>query len=156
MKKEHFDDSLSVYLDGELEPQENKVTDQHLRACPQCQKRLAGLKSVRSACAKLATYKTNPFFAHRVIAEYKSRRQESFWNSFASIPRALAQGAIVMALAILFLLLWPEPTHKPSESSTPLTSEYRIILDEEWTVQPLETNDQALTFALNQNGEAPR
>ena len=156
MKQNHFDSSFSAYLDGELESRENNAISQHLSGCPECQKRLAVLKRVRSDSSKLGHYQINPFFAQRILAEYKSHRQESFWNSLALIPRAIVQGAIAIAVAILLLLLWPQPTHRPSESNIPLTIEYRIILDGDWAVQALETNDQALTFALNQNGEAAK
>ncbi len=152
MKKNHYDSDISAYLDGELEPRRHATISQHIAGCPECQQQLLILQRMRSASAKLRTFRTNPFFAQKVLAAYRIRRQESFWSSFALIPRAIVQGAIIVAVAILLLLFWPQSTHKASESGVPLPSEYRIILDEDWAMQTIETNDQALTFALNQNG----
>lgn len=45
MRGRHLDvELLSTYLDEELAPEETQAVERHLRACPQCEERLSGLR----------------------------------------------------------------------------------------------------------------
>ncbi|HUR26995.1 MAG TPA: zf-HC2 domain-containing protein [Planctomycetota bacterium] len=51
---DHFKESLSEYLDGELEPAVKTELEEHLRGCAECRSTLAGLRSVVQKARTLA------------------------------------------------------------------------------------------------------
>jgi anti-sigma factor RsiW len=155
MKKNHVSSYLSEYLDGAPGAKKKAQISEHLAECPECRKEYALFQSMRTECLTLAKVETNPFFVQRVIAEYRKKEKESFWGSFELIPRLIIQGAFIISIIIFIVLFLPIMPGDQSTVELPRLADYSLITDQQSTEQVLETNDQALLFALSADSEIP-
>ncbi len=106
---QRFRDSLLEYFDDELDVQEKKEVEQHLKVCPHCMHFLNQLRRLRSHLRELPTIKTSENF-HILVRERIRRdlaRQRRAKQSSTIIVRRFvpAFGLTVLVALVGFLVL---------------------------------------------------
>lgn len=69
-----IDSMLSSYLDGELRPEERRLVEAHLKACPHCAAELAALERTAAGTRLFPFPGLSPDFTERVLDQIQSRR----------------------------------------------------------------------------------
>jgi hypothetical protein len=147
MKHDKLRRCVSLYLDDQIAPEEKPAVENHLRGCQSCSCYFKQITLLRQNFADLNRAKINPFFAQRVLAELDSRRPERFWALFDWVPRRLVLAGFTASVGFVCLLMLSSvPT--TNQSSSALTQLYA-----EQTYSPLETDDQALAFAIQSDSQ---
>ena len=95
-------EKLSAHLDGELDPAESRLVEEHLSQCPGCERRYVLLTATRRAVRRVAletvSDRFDSEFCSRLATEGGARRRGT--------PRRLAIGLCVgLAAAIVFVVL---------------------------------------------------
>ena len=95
-----MEESLSAYLDGELEPPGVREVEEHLRLCRQCTSALEGLRSAIRAVGSISSPRTPDGFKARLLEKIQSEEK-------ALPPRSLPFGFRYAAtgLAAAFLIV---------------------------------------------------
>jgi anti-sigma factor RsiW len=110
----------AAYVDGELDPIEERVVERHLEACPVCRALVADLRTVRAAAFTLDRREPPPdLFARiqaRVAAEPVPVRRLAWPNTRSAWATWLgAAAALLIATAVgLSPLLRPAPAPDPA------------------------------------------
>jgi len=150
MKDSHIKSLISDYIDGILDDSTRARVEQHLQSCRECQRVYQDFKRIKSELNSLNSISASPFFASKVMTAYKSVRTGSFWAGFNFLPRPVIHGAIIVSLLILFFIGWPQFHHTSGTTQESVNSlDYVLTETEPWAEVPLNTDDQALQFALN-------
>ena len=99
-------ESLSLYLDAALPAAERRRVEDHLEACPDCRRRLDGLRRVVSGLGRLPTAAPPEDLAARVAREIDLRGRRGRWSRLLGDgPPAPLLGAPPMYLLALVLAL---------------------------------------------------
>ena len=98
-------ESLSLYLDAVLPVAERRQVEDHLDACPDCRRRLDGLRRVVSGLGRLPTAAPPEDLAARVVREIDLRGRRRRWRWLADGLPAPLLGAPPMHLLALVLAL---------------------------------------------------
>ena len=150
MKKKLIQQLLLDYIDGTLDERRKEEIESLLETRQEYQELYKNLLALKSDLASLKKYSPSPFFAQRVLAEHRQRRQQGFWQSFNFLPRRLVHAALITSVILLLLSGWPHffATETPQQNDAILTSEDILINTDALADQSLSTDDQALQFAL--------
>ncbi len=115
--------ALHGYVDKELDPVRSLAIEQHLKACPACQRRLEAAQAVRQVVAGQAAYFEAPRPLYRRVhsavraagrTEVPPARRR--WELSWLWPRVLAPAAVV---ALALLVAWPWLTQPSAQSGLP-------------------------------------
>lgn len=111
MRCEDFEESVSAYLDGELDIEETRRLEQHMSICSVCSATVRGVHQVRLTLSGLGDTGAPASFRLGLAGRLQEElvRQQQLWIR----PLALSL-ALVAALAIL---LWPEPDREDELAS---------------------------------------
>ena len=94
-----FEERLSAYLDGELNPPEHEAVEHHLETCPACQWELETLSQTIQWTRELPTLTVPRVFTVPVPAEpARSARQR--WNFLPVLQGATALIAVLLVFAV--------------------------------------------------------
>ncbi len=100
---------LSGYLDGELDSEQTRMVEEHLKACKVCRKELEDLKKLDGYIRSVEVEEPSREFLfavnRRVIDRIRKKRRVSFFR-FAPVLVPVA----VAALVLIVLVRSPEPT----------------------------------------------
>jgi predicted anti-sigma-YlaC factor YlaD len=100
---------LSGYLDGELDGEQTRMVEEHMKACKVCRKELEDLKKLDGYVRSVEVEEPSREFLftvnRRVIDRIKKKRRVSFFR-FAPVLVPVA----VAALVLIVLVRSPEPT----------------------------------------------
>lgn len=95
---------ISRYVDQNLDPQEKRTLEHHLRACPGCQEAIEGQMAVHQLLGSAEKFEAPLGFATRVMARLEEReRRPSFWSFFTLQPAFLRVAEVAFALVIVFI-----------------------------------------------------
>jgi len=98
---------LSAYLDGELKPARRAEIEVHVGACPDCQRKLAGLRTVVAGVAALPRLQPAPQFlaaVRRKIAEGREPAESVPWMEYFFQPFWVKVPMEAAALVLIALL----------------------------------------------------
>jgi anti-sigma factor RsiW len=77
----HTEKRLVAYLDGKLTIAERRQLEAHLVACPACQERALGFRSVWDVLEELPAVAPSPAFDNRVRARVKQEPRRAGFRS---------------------------------------------------------------------------
>lgn len=129
-------ESIALYVEGDLDPSRTKNVELHLRSCASCRRFLKELEASQSMVKELAAESLDPasfnVVRKRVMQEVNRRQARPPWWRFLSPavapwrPAWVATMVVFAALGFLFQwLLWRNPTRSdkpegPSVASAPV------------------------------------
>jgi anti-sigma factor RsiW len=96
-------EELSAYLDGELGPEEERVFQRHLTACPSCQEKVKILAALEEAVMRSAETAPVPQLLHASVSALSHPSPWSFWGASRAVKTVLA-GALI--LVVIGLASW--------------------------------------------------
>jgi predicted anti-sigma-YlaC factor YlaD len=137
---------LSLYLDGEMNPEDQRRMEQHLRECSECREALRSFRSLKKV-APFFEHKPSPYFVTRVLAARRSGAEESFWAGFDFLPRPLVRASLIVSTCLLlsFTLLTGMIGQQQTATAENGDSMLHVVAGD----QPsLNTDEQALEYAL--------
>jgi anti-sigma factor RsiW len=140
--------NVSAWLDDELGPADKAAMEQHLQVCRHCQNLLAELQQVKAMTRQQPAYAVSPFFASRVLAEYRRATAETIWSELDQLWRPFLRWAAVAAVILVALLAWPR-NDQALENAVQVT-EAELLSGQHELIQSLGDMDQVLQFALAQ------
>jgi hypothetical protein len=106
---------LSLYLDGELNPRENKSIAEHISQCKECASELEQLSSIKRAAKSLERHKPPEYLFYRIKNEIarqartKSRRARLTPRRRWVLAPAFGTLLIIIGLVIIFRSREPLP-----------------------------------------------
>jgi hypothetical protein len=150
MNRKHVH-NLSAYLDGEDTPPQRAATEQHLQECSSCYKKYQLLLEIRRQAQRLRSFPVRPTFTSQVMSRLNDVRKESLWNVIDLIPRPLVNGLFIVSLILIAIVAIPFDSASKMQQQ-PMISELYPLPESEM-LQTLDTRDEALQFALNNNEE---
>jgi hypothetical protein len=128
---------LSVYYDGEMDPQYKKEMEHHIALCSDCSKQLAAYKNISSSFAETAD---DPVLEaqRRVLKKVETAGSYSsygnyrdwghpVWKRRVSIPIPAVAAAVVLMLVALGFLWLTRPTGRIENTNMAITAETEII-----------------------------
>lgn len=127
--------------DGTLSEQEQALAQKHIKECAQCAADLQRLSRIQQTVKEFPAPKVRPFFAQRVMAEYRASAKERFWTVFEGIPRPLLLAALSLSIMLIFLTI-PQSARE-TESLNLFTQFYSTEVP-----YSLESDEQALAFLI--------
>lgn len=123
---------ISQYVDQDLDPQEQRTFEHHLRACPGCQEALEGQMAVHHLLGSAEKFEAPLGFATRVMARIEEKeRRPSFWSFFTLQPAFLRMAEVAFALVIVFIGMVSGNllvTSKPPERSVTVQETFSLDL----------------------------
>jgi anti-sigma factor RsiW len=123
---DHVDaETMSAFLDGDLDAAASATVEAHLAACPPCRTRLDSMRATLAAVARLPRVVSPPpalwhDVQHAVRADARTQRTARAWNL----------GGLAAAAAIAFVLL---RAASPSASSTLVATTPSTLVDSSYT-----------------------
>ena len=138
---------LSAYLNGEDTPLQQAATERHLKECSSCYKKYLLLLEIRRQAQGLRSYPVRPTFTSQVMSRLNDVRKESLWNVIDLIPRPLVNGLLIMSVILIGIVAIPFDSASRMQQQ-PMSSELYPLPETEM-LQTLDTNDETLQFALN-------
>jgi len=153
MKDKYFS-KISLYIDDQCTPAEAVEIRKHLQSCDKCRKRYHEFLALKKDAQKLKSFSVSPFFAAKVVAMAKHRNKESFWSALEIIPRPLLNAAFILSIVIIVVVTMPWQSSTTTNDPAANIIESSFVSENDWPDQSLETNDEALQFALNESEEA--
>jgi anti-sigma factor RsiW len=142
MKHDKMQRYLSLYLDDQISTEQKLLVERHLHECETCSHYLQQLTLVRRTFSSFEQPRVKPFFAQRVLAAYNAKSRDQFWAFFNWVPRPLVFAGF--AASVVFLCLFT----LTSVNTTPQSNSALSQLYAEPSYSLLETDDQALAFAI--------
>ncbi len=165
---------LSGYLDGELDSEQTRMVEEHLKACKVCRKELEDLKQLDGYVRSVEVEEPSREFLftvnRRVIDRIKKKRRVSFFR-FAPVLVPVA----VAALVLIVLVRSPEPTQfvdidhlvyfaEPETRYTETTAEVPAVDDRSMPAEksaergraPVVMKDEAIEDLTAAGAPAPR
>jgi len=99
-------ESLSLYLDAALPRGERRQVEEHLDACPECRRRLDGLRRLVAGLGRLPTAAPPDDLAARVVREIDLRGRRSRWGRLldGGLPGPLLGSPPMHILALVLAL----------------------------------------------------
>ena len=141
MNCQEFLGQLDEYMTGELEPHAIDAASTHLRACPNCQRRLARRHELRASLRSQAAPAPRPEFFEQALSHVR----QSGPARFSFRPR-LVGAALAASLALWIGFSWL-PGTQPQTGSDKLAG-IVIALHETQTVQLSFNAEQPLVGAM--------
>lgn len=172
-----LEESIALYVEGDLDLSRTKSVELHLRTCASCQRFLKELKASQSTVKELAAESLDPasfnVVRKRVMQEVNRRQARPPWWRFLSPavapwrPSWVATMVVLAALGFLFQWqLWRKPTRSdkpegPSVASAPVVRKESPYPSppspsENSKLQEPPGEPAATQFAKRRNGPAPR
>ncbi|MBI4764802.1 MAG: zf-HC2 domain-containing protein [Deltaproteobacteria bacterium] len=95
---------ISRYVDQDLDPDEKKAFELHLRECPGCEEALAGQMAVHHLFSSTERFEAPYGLATRVMARIEENEKRTpFWGFFTLQPTFLRAVEIAFALMVVFI-----------------------------------------------------
>lgn len=95
---------ISRYVDQDLDPQEQRTFEHHLRACPGCREAIEGQMAIHHLLGSAEKFEAPLGFATRVMARIEEKeRRPSFWSFFSLQPAFVRMVEVAFALVIVFI-----------------------------------------------------
>jgi anti-sigma factor RsiW len=132
-------ENLSAYVDEVLTVAEQREVEKHLLLCEPCQKQFADVKQVASWLRQKTDYPAQPFFAARLMAAIKTRRERSFMTDFVWLGKRLVPGLALVVAGVLIWTSWRTPEAEAWQD------DYLTMLDSSSEMKLLATGDTELT-----------
>lgn len=126
MECKHTGENLSAYLDGELEPREEKALESHLESCKSCRDQLERLRSTVRLVRSLPRAQAPAVLKSRLVAAVGARRPGF---RLASVPALLTAAALVLVSVLAVFMLIPH-RHVPSKMTVARTEQARPAAEE--------------------------
>jgi hypothetical protein len=142
MKHDKLRRYVSLYMDDQISAEQKLLVEGHLHECESCSRYLKQLTLVRRTFSSFEQPRVKPFFAQRVLAAYNANIPNRFWAFFDWVPHRLVLAGF--AASIVFLCIFTFT----SVSTTPQSNSAFAQLYAEPSYSLLETDDQALAFAI--------
>ncbi len=152
--KDKYYSKISLYIDNQCNASETAEIRKHLKTCEECKKKYHEFLALKQDAKRLMSYAVSPFFARKVVAMAKHRRRETFWNALLIIPRPLLNAAFILSIVIITIIAMPWLGSTTGNDSGANVVENSLVSENVWPDNALETNDEALQFALNESEEA--
>ncbi|NOY61480.1 MAG: hypothetical protein GXO75_21415 [Calditrichaeota bacterium] len=152
--KDKYSAEISLYIDDQCTPARAAEIRQHLQSCDKCRKQYHEFLALKKNAKRLKSFSVSPFFADRIVAMAKRRKQESFWSALEIIPRPLLNAAFILSVVIIVVVAMPRQSATTANDSASNIIESSLVSENDWPHQSLETNDEALQFALDESEEA--
>ena len=110
---------VSLFIDGELEPDESAMVEKHLNDCPICQAAQGEFLALRK---EINAYESrlDPFATSRALTSVLQRKQFSFWRHRIAVP-VPALALILVAFFILGALALRSRLTTTTTTTTPAT-----------------------------------
>jgi predicted anti-sigma-YlaC factor YlaD len=95
---------ISRYVDQDLDPDEKKALDLHIRECPGCKEALVGQIAVHNLFSSAEKFEAPYGFATRVVARIEENEKRApFWGFFTLQPFYLRAVEMAFALVVIFI-----------------------------------------------------
>jgi len=132
-------ESLSAYVDDAVNAMERLEIEQHLSLCGQCKKEVDQLVRVKELLRPQMNYPVPPFFAARLTATLKARRERNALTDFVWIAKRLMPG---FAIFLAVVWLW---SSSPTSDVSSVAEEYFASTDSTSALALLAANERDLT-----------
>ncbi len=152
--KDKYYPKISLYIDDQCSAGEAAEIRKHLQNCKVCQKKYHEFLALKKDAKALKSFAVSPFFASKVVAMAKRRTKETFWSALEIIPRPLLNAAFILSIVIIVVVAMPRQKSTPMNDPVVNIVESGMVSENDWPDTGLETNDEALQFALNEFEEA--
>jgi anti-sigma factor RsiW len=139
MKNHIVPENLSAYVDDALSDVERLEVKRHLALCGRCSQEAEKLGRVRELLRPRANFPVPPFFATRLAALLKEKRQRNVLVDFVWMGKRLVPG---FAFLIAALWLWAT-TH--SDNAASQANDFFSAADSTTAMSLLAENDRELT-----------
>jgi hypothetical protein len=93
-----------------------------------------------------------PFFTARIVNRWKNRKNSTFWTSFEFVPRYLIEAVYIISIFIVGIVLWRHLFFTNIQNGL-AQNEPTYLLQVQWPEETINSEEQALQFALNLNNE---
>lgn len=106
MRCERIEELLSVFLEGELGPEEKALVEGHLESCAECSSLLGILQRAQQALSRFPEVEVSPRLRDRLAAIPERKKKFSLTLDFflkPSLQPVFAAGAIFMTLLSFYL-----------------------------------------------------
>ena len=136
---------FTAYLDGDLQPEERKVMESHIKKCLLCYRKWHSLQKTQVLLSRLPDLDPPPHLSALVMARLRERQfRQSPWL-LAIAPRWLPLGVGVAALLFVSLIVWQLV---PSPSPVPTPPDQKSIImttaPSEQSTATVETTERTL------------
>ena len=101
----YCEDRLSDYLEGELNPEERGLVEEHLRACSACNELLEGVRHVIHWGRELPSQAPPPWLASRIVANTPQVIRITWRDWIAGVWRNVCEPRFGLALLTSVLML---------------------------------------------------
>ena len=152
--KDKYYSKISLYIDDQCTAAESVEIRKHLQTCEECRKKYHEFLALKKDAKGLKTFTVSPFFAGKVVSLAKRRKKETFWSALEIIPRPLLNAAFVLSIVIIVIVAMPWKNSSTVKDPASNIIENSLVSENDWPDQSLDTNDEALQFALNDFEEA--
>ena len=124
-----IEEKIAAYQEGMLSPEEKKLVDDHLVACPKCSSALADLEKAIAFIKGLPEIEPPPWFTQKIMAQIREEAQEKgnllkrlFYPFHVKIPFEALATLCVIALG-LYVYKTSGPEIKTYQTPPPATIE---------------------------------
>ncbi len=94
---------ISLHVDGELGPVEEKLFAEHIQHCAACREALEETRAVRDLFASVGKFSAPPGFFARVMANIEEKETSRFRKLFRPGPLFWRSAQVAVALAVVTL-----------------------------------------------------
>ena len=108
-------DSLKVYIDGAMGPEQRRAVEAHLQSCANCRAALERIDRLAVVLLDAKPPPVPPGFASRVMLAAKSRKRATnvaagnpwqWWKSISMPMRAAAAAVLIVGVSVGLLMSW--------------------------------------------------
>ena len=108
-------DSLKVYIDGAMGPEQRRAVEAHLQSCANCRAALERIDRLAVVLLDAKPPPVPPGFASRVMLAAKSRKRATnvaagnpwqWWKGISMPMRAAAAAVLIVGVSVGLLMSW--------------------------------------------------
>lgn len=122
MQCNDIQEKLSVYIDGDISPEERMLIDEHLRSCQQCNETLAEMKKTTEYVRNLADIEPPAWLTQKIMAKIRSEagKEKSIWQKLfyplhIKLPVEAAV-AVLLAVTTVYIFKTMQPEIKMAKA----------------------------------------
>jgi anti-sigma factor RsiW len=131
-----IEEKLPAYLEGVLPPDEGKLVEEHVAACPNCRRALEDLVKADKLIRDLAEAEPPPWLKQKIMAKVREERERRegffrrlFYPLHIKIP-ATALATVLIAVFAVYVFRAVEPEmrylHETPSAPVPVTPEKKV------------------------------
>ena len=154
MNSRHLEDELSSYVSGELDADETRRVEEHLRECAACSEKVTAFRQLNEVLNEANALDPSPFFTKRVMASVEEEKKIVAFRSRRTIAWLSIAASIVFAVFLISVRKetvpvpppishWHPNAHTQPETVAP------TVKEKEPAQQPISKEDADLIANLD-------